>query len=233
VIAKQWIDFDRSTSHSDCQSDCKTNWLSKTAPPFARFRLGQYDRAKAALDVAFALDPTNPNTLIHMALLDMVAANKERSKRSEFRSNAYEYAALVSESTWVNLSCHNCCLILEPYNCSTSPSLPHQVNAMDPSNSSALNILANHYFHSWRVVPLVYSAVLGAAPSGGHCALLDASHLVAHNSIAREVSEGDHVRIRGKSKMYTVARVVARLPVRLRWFQTVDFISFTADLCFD
>lgn len=159
------------------------------------FRLKQYDRAKAALEKALALDATNVDALVLMALLDHVSSNKERNKRVEYRNSAYEYCVLV--------------------------------NAMDPKNASALNLLANHFFHTGRKVQCGYHLWTdsGQAPLSF---LVDRQHLLVPRSIAREVSAGDVVIL---TRQYVIASVTNELPVDLSSFQQRNTEPGTPVLC--
>lgn len=49
-------------------------------------------------------------------------------------------------------------------------------SAVDPTNAQALNILANHHFHSWRSIEF-----------NGSCQLLDTSHVLLPSSVAPEL----------------------------------------------
>ena len=72
--------------------------------------------------IAF-LQPTNADVLVLLALLEQVAAQKDRSKRLECRAHAYEYCLLARE-----------------------------METSVPSTMMAQNHMANHYFHTWKIV---------------------------------------------------------------------------------
>jgi tetratricopeptide (TPR) repeat protein len=61
--------------------------------------------------------------LVLLALLEQVAAQKDRSKRLECRAHAYEYCLLARE-----------------------------METSIPSTMMAQNHMANHYFHTWKIV---------------------------------------------------------------------------------
>ncbi|KAJ1439799.1 hypothetical protein B484DRAFT_427567, partial [Ochromonadaceae sp. CCMP2298] len=81
------------------------------------FKLEQYDRAKLALEKCARIDPANVKVLVLLALVEQVAAKKDRTNRLQFRRNAHEYSLLA--------------------------------HSIDRTNAPALNLLANHQFHSW------------------------------------------------------------------------------------
>lgn len=66
------------------------------------------------------LQPSNPKLLVLMALLELVQAKKDRTKRAECHRKAWEYSVLA--------------------------------HALDPGNALALNLLAHHYFFSWKPI---------------------------------------------------------------------------------
>lgn len=60
------------------------------------FELQQFDRCRLAVERALSLQPSNVDALILMALLERVYAYKNKSKRAEHYTNAYEYCMLAS-----------------------------------------------------------------------------------------------------------------------------------------
>lgn len=60
------------------------------------FKLEQYEKARSAIDKAISLDPSLSESLVLLALLEQVAAQKDKQKRQFHRVNAYEYCALAS-----------------------------------------------------------------------------------------------------------------------------------------
>lgn len=59
------------------------------------FKLELYDKAQAAVDVAFAMDPRNVHCIVIMALLEQVLALKNRVKRFEHRARANDLWVMV------------------------------------------------------------------------------------------------------------------------------------------
>jgi hypothetical protein len=67
--------------------------------------------------------PANADVLVLLALLEQVSAQKDRSKRLECRAHAYEYCLLARE-----------------------------METSTPSTMMAQNHMANHYFHTWKIL---------------------------------------------------------------------------------
>lgn len=67
--------------------------------------------------------PANADVLVLLALLEQVTAQKDRSKRLECRAHAYEYCLLARE-----------------------------METSTPSTMMAQNHMANHYFHTWKIL---------------------------------------------------------------------------------
>ena len=59
------------------------------------FKMELYEKAQAAVDAAFSIDPRNVHCLVLMALLEQVLALKNRSRRFEHRARANDYWAIV------------------------------------------------------------------------------------------------------------------------------------------
>lgn len=72
--------------------------------------------------ISFA-KPSNADVLVLLALLEQVAAQKDRSKRTECRAHAYEYCLLATA-----------------------------METSVPSTMMAMNQMANHCFHTWKLV---------------------------------------------------------------------------------
>lgn len=80
--------------------------------------------------------------------------------------------------------------------------------AIDPKNANVLNQLANHYFHSWKV--LVASDVASEMVF-----VLNENHLALHRRCATSSSPGDHFRINGLSVNFVLLEVLEeRLLIR-------------------
>ena len=60
------------------------------------FKLEQYEKARSAIDKAISLDPSHSESLVLLALLEQVSAQKDKQKRQIHRLNAYEYCALAT-----------------------------------------------------------------------------------------------------------------------------------------
>ena len=129
------------------------------------FKLKQFDRARAILEKALVVDPANADALVQMALLEQVAAQKERdrAKRIEHRAHAHDYCSLAAA-----------------------------METSVPSTLMALNHVANHCFHTWKIL-------VGKGSRGGTVAVTSPweVRLEISQSDYRElsISENDPVRV--------------------------------------
>ena len=148
------------------------------------FKLKQFDRARSIIEKALAIDPANADALVQMALLEQVAAQKDRdrSKRLEYRAHAHEYCLLAA--------------------------------AMDssvPSTLMAMNHVANHCFHTWKIL-------VGKGDVGGRARVTGPWELQVELSQSdyREllIREKDPVRVRlssGSQQLFAVQSTTAVL----------------------
>lgn len=118
------------------------------------YRLGQMSRAKAAMKRALQLDPKCAEALVGCAILEMATANKDPIR-----------APGVTDS-------ENPMLILSrAYN-------------VDPTNSMALNHLANHFFWTWTLLKGPTASVTSGS-----------SVIVCSSSVHNILRPGDFIRI--------------------------------------
>jgi tetratricopeptide (TPR) repeat protein len=101
------------------------------------FKLKHFDRARAILEKALASDPSNADVLVLLALLEQVAAQKDKSKRTECRAHAYEYCLLATA-----------------------------METSVPSTMMAMNQMANHCFHTWKLVVKGGESLIDGIDSG-------------------------------------------------------------------
>lgn len=104
-----------------------------------------------------------------LALVEQVTAKKDRAKRQQCHAQALEltYVHAFLLLTWTLITDRSFHVLLH-YRMIASP--------VDPTNAQALNILANHHFHSWRSIEF-----------NGSCQLLDASHVLVPATAAPEL----------------------------------------------
>jgi tetratricopeptide (TPR) repeat protein len=116
------------------------------------FKLKQFDRARAILEKALVADPANADALVQMALLEQVAAQKERdrTKRLEHRAHAHDYCSLAAA-----------------------------METSVPSTLMALNHVANHCFHTWKIL-------VGKGSRGGTVSV------TSPWEVRLEISQGDY-----------------------------------------
>ena len=148
------------------------------------FKLKQFDRARSIIEKALAIDPANADALVQMALLEQVAAQKDRdrSKRLEYRAHAHEYCLLAAA-----------------------------MDASVPSTLMAMNHVANHCFHTWKIL-------VGKGDVGGRARVTGPWELQVELSQSdyREllIREKDPVRVRissGSPQLFAVQSTTAVL----------------------
>ena len=148
------------------------------------FKLKQFDRARSIIEKALAIDPANADALVQMALLEQVAAQKDRdrSRRQEYRAHAHEYCLLAAA-----------------------------MDASVPSTLMAMNHVANHCFHTWKIL-------VGKGDVGGRAKVAGPWELQVELSQSdyREllIREKDPVRVRiasGSPQLFAVQSTTAVL----------------------
>jgi len=59
------------------------------------FKMGKYESSRSAVEYALELDSTNTDALVLLALLEQVAATKDKAKRLEHRANSSDYCVIA------------------------------------------------------------------------------------------------------------------------------------------
>lgn len=118
--------------------------------------------------------PANADVLVLLALLEQVSAQKDRSKRLECRAHAYEYCLLARE-----------------------------METSTPSTMMAQNHMANHYFHTWKIL------IKGGDSPGTVRMLIRDQWTVELEGDGKEVDIRANDPFKINSALFTVKKVVA------------------------
>jgi RNA polymerase-associated protein CTR9 len=99
----------------------------------ACYRMGQFDRAKAAFRRAHELDSENVEALVGIAVLEMASLDPDVLDPREYRAKSENVIKMIS-----------------------------MANLVDHTNAMVQNHLANHYFWKWTPVPGMVSVERGS-----------------------------------------------------------------------